>query len=61
MSLINQADSLMAIFGFHRVQCCHCHHSICTDKQDMLCSLKNELVKRDSQCAEYMRDGGSDE
>lgn len=61
MSVINQADYLMGIFGFHRVQCCHCNHSICTDKLDMFCAVKNELVDRDSQCKNYTREVGSDE
>lgn len=61
MSGTNQDDALMAVFGLSRAKCCHSVHSIGTDKLDMFCSLKNELVQRDSQCAEYLRDGGSDE
>lgn len=61
MTVIAQADSLMEIFGFHRVKCCHCVHSIGTDASDMLCTELEQLVKADDQCELYMREPGSDE
>lgn len=61
MSVIAQADSLMEIFGFHRVKCCHCVHSIGTDAGDMLCTELDRLVKADDQCELWMREPGSDE
>lgn len=61
MSALNQADALMGIFGLSRAKCCHCVHSIGTDKLDMFCAVKNELVDRDSQCKNYTREVGSDE
>ena len=61
MTVINQADSLMEIFGFHRVKCCHCVHSIGTDAGDMLCTELDQLVKADDQCELYMREPGSDD
>ena len=60
MSVIAQADSLMEIFGFHRVKCCHCVHSIGTDSKDMLCTELERLVKADDQCELYMREPGSE-
>ena len=61
MTVIAQADSLMEIFGFHRVKCCHCVHSIGTDSGDMLCTELEQLVKAEDQCELYMRDPGSDD
>lgn len=61
MSIINAADSLMQIFGYTRVECRYCVYSLGTDKADMYCERKDELVKPDSQCPEYMREPGSDE
>ena len=61
MTVIAQADSLMEIFGFHRVKCCHCVHSIGTDAGDMLCTELDLLVKADDQCELYQREPGSDE
>ena len=61
MPVINSADSLMEIFGFHRVKCRHCVYSIGTDKADMYCEYHGELVSPDSQCEEYMRATGADD
>lgn len=58
MTVINQADSLMEIFGFTRVQCRHCVHSIGTDAGDMLCTELERLVKADDQCDLWMREVG---
>jgi hypothetical protein len=55
------ADSLMSIFGLNRAKCCHCIQSIGTDQQDMYCTLKGQLVERDSQCEEWERATGSDD
>lgn len=60
MSIINAADSLMQIFGFNRVKCAYCVFSIGTDKADMYCERKDELVQPDSQCEQYMREVGSE-
>lgn len=61
MTVINQTDSLMEIFGLHRVKCCHCVHSIGTDAGDMLCTELDQLVNADDQCELYMREPGSDD
>ena len=61
MTVIAQADSLMKIFGFHRVKCRHCVHSIGTDAGDMLCTELERLVKADDQCELYQREPGSDD
>lgn len=58
---MSAADTLMSIFGLHRAKCRHCVYSLGTDKADMYCEHKDELVKPDSQCPEYMREPGSDE
>ena len=60
MSVISQADSLMAIFGYRRVACRYCIHSVGTDKADMYCAHIRELVQPDSQCEAYMREIGSE-
>lgn len=54
MSVINQADSVMAIFGFTRVKCYHCVHSIGTDAGDTYCTELERLVKDDDQCELWM-------
>lgn len=59
--IINEVDSLMAIFGYKRVICAECVHSQGTDKGDMLCTAKNVLVERNAQCKLFEREPGSDE
>lgn len=61
MAVISAADSLMAIFGYKRVQCAYCTFSIGTDKGDMLCAKRVDLVQPDDQCEEFMREPGADD
>lgn len=61
MTIINAADSLMAIFGYTRVTCDTCVHSVGTDGPVLLCNHRNVLVERDSQCPDFLREPGSDE
>ena len=60
MPVINAAYSLMQIFGYKRVACRYCDYSLGTDKADMYCERKDELVQPDSQCEQYMREVGSE-
>lgn len=57
---MREVDTLMSIFGLHRAQCRHCAYSLGTDKADMYCERKDELVKPDDQCPKYMREAGSE-
>lgn len=60
MSVIQQADSLMAIFGFKRVTCSTCTHSVGEEAPLLLCRHRQILVDRDAQCKSYERDPGAE-
>ena len=44
--MIAAADSLMQIFGYTRVECRYCVYSLGTDKADMYCERRDELVNK---------------
>ena len=60
MSVIQQADALLGIFGYSRVQCSTCTHSIGTEAPLLLCSHRQVMVDRDAQCKSYERDPGEE-
>jgi len=55
------ADSLMSIFGMTPVRCCYCIQSIATDKNDLYCTAKAQIVQRRDQCENFERATGSDD
>ena len=61
MSIIQSADSIVALFGYKRVACAYCTHSIGTDAPLLLCDHTKQLVERDAQCPAFSREPGSDE
>ena len=60
MSVINAADSLMAIFGYKRVHCDTCYHSVGISSTKMQCNSLSVIVRRDDQCEKYVREAGAE-
>jgi hypothetical protein len=58
--VINEADALMRIWGYKRVICAECRHSIGTDAPMLLCNSRQVLVERTAQCRLFEREAGSD-
>lgn len=56
--VIGAADSLMAVFGFYRVKCVFCAHSIGREEAMLLCQKRQILVDRESQCQFFEREPG---
>ena len=60
MSVINAADSLMAIFGFKRVRCDTCCYARAINSTQIHCNSLSIIVRRDDQCEKYQKDPGLD-